>query len=107
MALAGGALLVVGPVAEAKSAAPRATLTIVARGAPMEFRTLNMATTAFGLADGTQRTFKLRPGDYVVVQAPPVEGFTLRVACSDAVSSMDYDLSAGERLTCTFIAEQP
>lgn len=78
-------------------------LTIEAVGATMSFRTLNLSPAAFELAPGQRRTFRVKPGRYVVVQAPPIEG-SLQVSCSDGASSMEYDLSAGESLTCTFTA---
>jgi len=104
LALAGSILLVAGPTAAAVGRAPQPQLTIRAQGAAMEFRTMNMNTTAFRLAAGAQRTFKLKPGRYVVVQAPPLAGHGLQMTCSDGVSANQYDLEAGERLTCTFIA---
>jgi hypothetical protein len=81
----------------------------------MEFRTLGLPSTVFTLSAGGSRTFnKLQPGTYVVVQAPPVGVATqvgenewtieggLQITCSDGISGNQYDLVAGENLTCTF-----
>ena len=105
IALAGIAVAVMPSAQPTLADAPTtARLTITAQGAPMEFRTLGLVTTGFTLADGTSRVFRrLPPGRYVVVQAPPWGG-GLSVHCSDDVSNMQYDLVAGDDLTCTFIA---
>ena len=103
LALALAAVVSVMPsTSEAGSAGAR--LRIVAAGARMEFRTLNLKPTAFSLTDGGSRTFKnLKPDTYVVVQAPPLPG-GVNVQCSDGVSTTEYDLGAGDDLTCTFTA---
>jgi hypothetical protein len=81
----------------------------------MEFRTMGLPETGFTLAPGASKVFRrLAPGTYVVVQAPPVGVATqvgenewtieggLQISCSDGESSNQYDLIAGENLTCTF-----
>jgi len=82
-----------------------ASLHVRAVGATMEFRTLGLPGFKFTLRDGRSKTWTgLSPGRYVVVQAPPWGG-GLRIQCSDGVSANQYNLSAGQNLTCTFIAE--
>ena len=111
-------LALAGCVAPSAGAtAPNTRLTIRAQGAAMEFRTLGLPTPAFTLPAGGSRTWKnLAPGTYVVVQAPPIGAATqvgenewtieggLQITCSDGVSMNEYELTAGERLTCTFTA---
>ena len=86
---------------EAAQGSPR--LRIVAQGATLEFRTLGLKQTGFTLASGSSKSWVLKPGRYVVVQAPPWGG-GLQIACSDGVSSNEYILEAGGNLTCTFTA---
>jgi hypothetical protein len=107
-AVAGVALALSALVAQHSSAdAPTtARLTIAAVGADMEFRTLGGIDPAFTVLNGQRRVFRrLPPGRYVVVQAPPVVTVGLRIQCSDGVSSNQYDLQAGDALTCTFSVE--
>jgi hypothetical protein len=81
-----------------------ATLTITASGADMEFRSIGLNPDGFLVRDGDSRTWQnLKPDTYVVVQAPPWGG-GLSVECSDGVSSHQYDLAAGDDLSCTFTA---
>jgi len=62
----------------------------------MSFLTLNFPhTTSF---TGPQ-TFKLPPGEYVVVQAPPVE--FLRITCDDG-SPFLHQLAAGQVVHCLY-----
>ena len=81
---------------------------------------MGLPAPAFTLSDGAQRMFRRLPaGTYVVVQAPPVGVYTqvgenqwavdssVSVKCSDGVSTNQYDLSAGEQLTCTFTSPRP
>jgi hypothetical protein len=118
---AAGALLaltaIVGSNAVIGNAASSARLTVIAADATMEFRTLNLNPGAFTLAAGGSRTWQnLKPGRYVVVQAPPlgmatqvgpnewtIEGGT-SIHCTDGTSSNEYHLEAGDDLTCTFTA---
>lgn len=114
--LVAGLLIAGCATPQAGAEAPTAKLTIRAVGATMEFRTIGLVN-GFTLADGQSRTFRrLTPGTYVVVQAPPVGVWTeiepdhyevtggMQITCSDGVSSNQYDLVAGESLTCTFTA---
>jgi hypothetical protein len=83
-----------------------ARLFITAKGAPMRFATLGLGvdTTGFTLQAGQTRLFRrLQPGTYVVVQVPP---FTprLQVRCSDGKSNIEYNLKAGDNLTCVYDA---
>jgi hypothetical protein len=108
--LAGSILLVAGPVS-ANAGPSKATLTIraVAPGDPVgiEFRSMGLVPDSFVVPDGGEQVFaNLKPGRYVVVQAPPRDGWDLRVQCSDGESSNQYDLTRGERLVCTFTSER-
>jgi hypothetical protein len=103
LALAGSILLIVGPIVAYAAPKTQARLTISAQGAAMNFVTMGFNPGAFGLGDGAFRTFTLKPGSYVVVQAPPVIGYDLQVVCSDG-GGPAVSLQAGEQLTCTFIA---
>ncbi len=82
----------------------------------MEFQTLGMSPGSFNLDSGESRTWVLKPGRYVVVQAPPIGVATqvgpneytieggLQIECSDGTSSNQYDLETGDNLTCVFTA---
>jgi hypothetical protein len=109
------AVITVGGTAHA-DAPTTARLTITAVGADMEFRTIGL-TPGFTLTAGQSRTFRrLPPGTYVVIQAPPVGVWTqvgpnqwevtggMQIQCSDGASSNQYDLVAGDQLSCTFTA---
>ena len=98
-------LLLMGCAASAGAEnAPSTRLTVRGVGAEMEFRTLGLRQTGFTLADGGSRSWNLRPGRYVVVQAPPWGG-GLQISCSDGVSMNEYIIEAGDAdLTCTFTA---
>jgi len=103
------AVLAAGPII-ANAGPQKATLTIraVAPGDPVgiEFRSLGLNPASFVVPNDGKRTFSnLPPGRYVVVQAPPREGWSLQVQCSDGESMNQYDLERGERLTCTFTSE--
>ena len=106
------------PPTSSQAAQGNTKLTIRAVGAAMEFRTMGLPVEAFRLNAGASRTFRrLTPGRYVVVQAPPIGEATqvgpdqwiiesgLRISCSDSASSNQYDLVAGQQLTCTFTVE--
>lgn len=100
--IAGLAAAIALTVSTQASAQDSARLRIEAIGADLEFRTLNLSPDSFVVPSGESRTFQnLKPDRYVVVQAPPTSG-TLTVQCSDGVSNMEYDLQAGDDLTCTF-----
>ena len=82
----------------------------------MEFRTIGLNPAAFLVPAGGSRTFQnVKPGTYVVVQAPPVGVRTqvgpdqweieggLTIECSDG-KPHQHDLLAGDDVVCTFTA---
>jgi hypothetical protein len=106
--LAGSILLVAGPVRAADPSRASLTIRAVAPGDPVgiEFRSLGLSPDAFVVADGAERVFRnLKPGRYVVVQAPPRDGWSLRMQCSDGESTNEYHLT-DEHLVCTFTSER-
>lgn len=100
------AAIAVGTSSQAEQGS--AKLTIKAEGDALEFRTLGLSPSAFLVPAGGARIFQnLKPGRYVVVQAPPLPGRGLRMQCSDGESMNQYDLVAGDDLVCTFTSEDP
>lgn len=96
-----------------------ARLSVSVEGVAMEFRTLGLNPAAFNLEPGQSRTWQnLKPGTYVVVQAPPVGTYTqlgpnewsvesdLTITCSDG-STHQHDLQAGDDISCSFTATGP
>lgn len=107
LAVAAGVLaLTIG--ATQTQAASGARLTIVAvnpDGTLMEFRTLGLRVTAFNLANGGRRTFNVKAGTYVVVQAPPLAG-QLSVDCTGTDDFIEVTLANGDNVTCTYTIER-
>ena len=103
VALVGIAVAVIAGAQPSRADSPdTARLTIRVVGADMEFRTLGGIDPAFMIPADRSVTFRrLDPGRYVVVQAPP-HGGDLWIRCSDGTSMNQYDLDAGEDLTCIF-----
>ena len=96
LALALGTMVVLG-AGLVDAAGAKARLRIVAPP-DMPFRTLYLQP---GAVNGS-RSWTLAPGNYVVVQAPPVAG-TLTVRCTNGQNTYGtIRLAAGADVTCTF-----
>jgi len=92
------AVLPAAPVQARPLASP--TLTIKVVGVDAEFRTLVLKPSAFTIPADGSRTWKLSPGTYTVVQAPPVAG--VQVVCDRPGSVHVFDLRRGDNVTCTY-----
>lgn len=77
-------------------------LHIVNDGSTARFVTLNLSPDSFTLGPGGVRHFNnLKPGRYVVVQAPPLPG-PLQIACTNDGAN-EVILAVGDNVTCTYI----
>jgi hypothetical protein len=100
--LAVAAALALVPAPMQTSQDRTANLHIVVNGSAARFVTLNLSPDAFVLEDGGSRTFRnLKAGTYVVVMAPPIEGKTQWLGCTNGEMNQ-VDLSPGDDVTCTF-----